>query len=120
MSGRMARSTRAPGFLAVSLVVLPIGAKVAEACECSDNPPCAAVSKADAVFVGTVVETLPEPLGGTLSWTVHTIAVNQRLHGSVESSPSGNVHEFTKTDGNGSGTIAFVDPPREGVILSIR
>ena len=86
MSVRMARSTRAAGFLAVSLVVLPIGAKVAEACECYDNPPCAAVWKADAVFVGTVVETMPEPLGGTISWTVQKIAVNQQLHGSVESS----------------------------------
>ena len=83
MDGAMARRTTVAIF---ALVVLfsPAGLRVGEACSCYDNPPCSAVWKADAVFVGTVVETMPEPLGGTISWTVHKIAVNQRLHGSVE------------------------------------
>src|SRR5262245_15287467 len=66
------------------LLFFPEGLRLAEACSCYDNPPCSAVWKDDAVFVGTVVEHAQEPLGGTISWTVHKIAVNRRLHGSVE------------------------------------
>jgi hypothetical protein len=80
----MARAIRAAEFLAVSLVILPVSPRVAEACSCSENPPCSAVWRADAVFVGTVVERVQEPLGGTLSWAVHSVAVNQPLHGSVD------------------------------------
>jgi len=46
---------------------------------------CAAVSRADAVFVGTVADRAPEPIGGSLSWTVHKIAVSQKRRGSVDS-----------------------------------
>jgi hypothetical protein len=49
------------------------------------NPPCAAVWRADAVFIGTVVDRTPERVGGSLSWTVHKVAVNQTLRGSVDS-----------------------------------
>jgi protocatechuate 3,4-dioxygenase beta subunit len=37
------------------------------------------------VFVGTVVDRTPERVGGSLSWTVHKVAVNQTLRGSVDS-----------------------------------
>ena len=67
----------------VALVVLFSGPRLAEACTCSENPPCSAVWRADAVFVGTVVEQVRESLGGSLGWTVHNIAVSQPLHGSV-------------------------------------
>jgi hypothetical protein len=81
----MARSLRAAEFLAVSLVILPLGARVAEACSCYENPPCSAVWRADAVFVGTVVEQLEESLSRTLSWTVHKVVVDRRLHGAPDS-----------------------------------
>ena len=71
-------------LLLAAILVGSAGLRVAEACSCYDNPPCAAVWKADAVFVGTVVERAQEPIGGTINWTVHHVAVNQRLHGSVE------------------------------------
>jgi hypothetical protein len=64
----------------------PIGLPVAEACVCDLNPPCAATWQADAVFVGTVVTQLPEPLGGSLSWIVRNVAVTQKLRGSVDAS----------------------------------
>ena len=72
---------------AIGLVGLLIiaGLRVAEACTCYDNPPCAAVWRAEAVFVGTVVERGQEPIGGTISWTVTHVAVNQQLHGSLDS-----------------------------------
>ena len=77
-------SQTARRIFALGLLFSPAGLHLAEACSCYDNPPCSAVWKADAVFVGTVVEEVQEALGGTISWTVHNIAVNQRLHGSVE------------------------------------
>jgi hypothetical protein len=84
MIERMARSMKAAELLAVFLVILPVGPRLAEACECSENPPCSAVWRADAVFVGTVVERVQQPLGGTVSWTVHNVAVDQPLHDSVD------------------------------------
>jgi len=75
--------------LRVALTLLFLGAPVllrtAAACSCQRNPPCAAVWRADAVFVGTVVDRAPERIGGSLSWTVHKIAVGQKLRGSVGS-----------------------------------
>lgn len=71
--------------LALTTVLLPIAARPAEACSCFANPPCAAVWKADAVFVGTVIDRVQEPVGGSISWTVHSVAVNQRLHGAIDS-----------------------------------
>jgi hypothetical protein len=72
--------------LATVLLVSATAARPAEACECAANPPCAAVWKADAVFVGTVVDRVQEPVGGLLSWTVYGVSVSQRLNGAV--SPS--------------------------------
>jgi Carboxypeptidase regulatory-like domain len=72
--------------LAVVLLIGPAGAHRAEACSCAANPPCATVWRADAVFVGTVVDRVQEPVGGALSWTVFNVSVNQRLHGAVDSS----------------------------------
>jgi len=71
--------------MAVATGLLLAGASHADACECIENPPCAAVWKADAVFVGTVVNSAQEPLGGSLNWMVHTVAVNQRLQGAIDS-----------------------------------
>ena len=71
--------------LALATVMLAVGARPAEACQCSANPPCAAVWKADAVFVGTVIDRVQEPVGGSISWVVHNVAVNQRLHGAIDS-----------------------------------
>jgi hypothetical protein len=71
--------------LAAVLVVSTAAARPAEACSCFENPPCAAVWKADAVFIGTVVEEVPERIGGSLSWTVHKVAVGQVLRGSIDS-----------------------------------
>jgi hypothetical protein len=68
----------------VALVVLFSGRRLAEACSCNENPPCAAVWRADAVFVGRAGQRVAESLGGTLSWTVQTIVVDQPLHGAVD------------------------------------
>jgi hypothetical protein len=85
----MAQFLRLPGSkawpLALTTVLLPIAARPAEACSCFANPPCAAVWKADAVFVGTVIDRVQEPVGGSISWTVYSVAVNQRLHRAVDS-----------------------------------
>lgn len=85
------RGTR-PGFPAASQVAVvtvllasAAGARLAEACSCSANPPCAAVWQADAVFVGTVIDRVDEHVGGAINWTVHNVAVNQRLHGAIGS-----------------------------------
>jgi hypothetical protein len=67
------------------LLVSAADARRAEACSCFANPPCAAVWKADAVFIGTVVDRAPERIGGSLSWTVHKVAVGQTLRGSADS-----------------------------------
>jgi hypothetical protein len=71
--------------LATVLLVAAAGERRAEACSCGENPPCAAVWRADAVFIGTVVDRSPERIGGSLSWTVHKVAVAQTVRGSVES-----------------------------------
>jgi hypothetical protein len=71
--------------LATVLLVSAVDVQRAEACSCFANPPCAAVWKADAVFIGTVVDRAPERIGGSLSWTVHKVAVGQTLRGSVDS-----------------------------------
>jgi hypothetical protein len=75
---------RANRLLLAALLISFAGRRESEACSCDQNPPCAAAWRADAVFVGTIVERTQEPLGGTLSWTVHHVAVNQRLLGSIE------------------------------------
>jgi hypothetical protein len=67
------------------LLVSAADARRAEACSCFANPPCAAVWKADAVVIGTVVDRAPERIGGSLSWTVHKVAVGQTLRGSADS-----------------------------------
>src|SRR3954471_8433855 len=69
--------------LAVLWLIAPVGMRVAEACVCDANPPCAATWSADAVFVGTVVNEVWEPLGGSVTWLVHNVAVTQTLRGSV-------------------------------------
>ena len=72
--------------LATVLLVSVAETRRAEACECDTNPPCAAVWRADAVFVGTAIDRVQEPVGGSLSWSVYHVSVNQRLHGVVDSS----------------------------------
>lgn len=37
------------------------------------------------MFIGTVVDRSPERIGGSLSWTIHKVAVGQTLRGSVDS-----------------------------------
>jgi hypothetical protein len=37
------------------------------------------------VFVATVLDRVQEPVGGSISWTVHNVAVSQRLHGVIDS-----------------------------------
>jgi hypothetical protein len=68
------------------LVSLPGLIEPAAACGCFDNPPCAAVWKADAVFVGTVTDRRLERIAGNLSWMVDDVAVSQRLRGAIDSS----------------------------------
>ena len=79
------RAAALRGALTLLFLVAPVLLRTAAACGCDANPPCAAVWRADAVFVGTVVDTTSERIGGSLSWTVHTVAVNQTLRGSVDS-----------------------------------
>src|SRR5215217_8920890 len=71
--------------LTLLFLVTPVLLRTAAACSCGANPPCAAVWRADAVFIGTVVDRTPERVGGSLSWTVHKIAVSQTFRGSVDS-----------------------------------
>jgi protocatechuate 3,4-dioxygenase beta subunit len=80
------RAAGVRGALTVLFLVAPALLRTAAACSCFENPPCAAVWRADAVFIGTVVDRTPERVGGSLSWTVHKVAVNQTLRGSVDSS----------------------------------
>ena len=95
---------------ALATLMLAVGAHPAEPCQCSANPPCAAVWKADAVFVGTVIDRGQEPVGGSISWIVHKVAVNQRLHGAIDSfitlvpgdRPSADVIEASKSHTAGS------------------
>jgi hypothetical protein len=70
--------------LAAACVVAPTAARLAAACSCFENPPCAVAGRADAVVIGTVLETKRETLGGRLGWTVHTIAVTKTLQGATE------------------------------------
>jgi hypothetical protein len=49
-----------------------------------ENLPCAALGTADVVVVGTVLESRREPVGGSLGWTVHTVAVSRTLRGSAD------------------------------------
>jgi protocatechuate 3,4-dioxygenase beta subunit len=71
--------------LTLLLLVAPALVRTAAACFCGANPPCAAVWRADAVFVGVVVERNRERVGGSLSWIVHKVAVKRVLRGSVDS-----------------------------------
>jgi len=70
------------------------------------------VWKADAVFIGTVVDRLPERIGDSLSWTVHKVAVGQTLRGSVDSF-------IPLVPGNlpGAGQIAAAHSPRAGPMM---
>lgn len=61
----------------------PLVVPTAAACFCGINPPCAAVWQAEAVFVGTVLDRASEVVGGSLSWTVHRIAVSRTLRESL-------------------------------------
>jgi hypothetical protein len=70
--------------LIVMLLLGPVMSRTAQACVCPAIPACAAVWRADAVFVGTVVDRTSEPLGGKLSWTVNKVIVNQVLLGSAD------------------------------------
>jgi hypothetical protein len=60
-------------FIAV-LLMAPVGLQPAAACGCFDNPPCAAVWRVDAVFIGSVVDRSSKRLAGSLSWTVNKTA----------------------------------------------
>ena len=71
---------------AALLLIAPAAVRVAEACVCDASPPCFATWQADAVFVGTVVNEVREPLGGSLTWLVHNVAVTQKLRGSIDAS----------------------------------
>ena len=71
--------------LALAFLLAPGVLRSAAACSCDAHPPCAAVWRADAIFVGTVVERGSERVGGTLSVTVHKVAIHQTLRGSVDS-----------------------------------
>ncbi len=55
--------------LAALLLIAPIGLQAVEGCVCDANPPCAAAGRADAVFVGTMVNQTLEPLSGPLTWS---------------------------------------------------
>lgn len=71
--------------LAVLLLLCPWMTGTATACSCDgENPPCAAVWEADAVFVGLVIDRPFERVGGNLHWTVNRIAVGQTLKGSLD------------------------------------
>jgi hypothetical protein len=72
------------GALFLLLLMGPAAARNAAACSCGANPPCAAVWRADAVFIGTVVDRTAERIGGSLRWTVHKVAVTHALRGSID------------------------------------
>jgi len=77
------RGTIRAGIAALWLIA-PVAVPVAQACVCDASPPCFAAWQADAVFVGTVVNEVREPLGGSLTWRVHNVAITQKLRGSVD------------------------------------
>jgi hypothetical protein len=66
-----------------ALLIAPMSIGVAEACVCDANPACAATWRADAVFVGAIVNQIFEPLAGPVTWPVHNVAVTQMLRGTV-------------------------------------
>jgi hypothetical protein len=76
-----------------------------------------AVWQADAVFVGTVIDRVEEPVGGSMTWTVYNVSVNQRLHGQVGSSvitvggyrPSAEEIEASKSAAGPSHVISSCD-----------
>jgi hypothetical protein len=70
--------------IATVLVLAPPVARDAAACSCGERVPCAVAGLADVVFIGTVLEAKRETIGGSLGWTVHTIAVTKVLRGSAE------------------------------------
>ena len=81
------RCTALRCVLAAMFLLAPTLVRTAAACTCDVNatPPCAAVWRADAVFIGTVVEEAVERIAGNLSWAVHRISVSQRLQGETSS-----------------------------------
>jgi hypothetical protein len=86
VGGLTAKSAAQRTALALLLLSAPPLVPTAAACTCDINPPCAAIWQAEAVFVGTVVDRASEVVGGSLSWTVHRIAVSRTFRGSVDSS----------------------------------
>lgn len=72
-------------LLCLTFLASALETRIATACSCYANPPCAAVWRADAVFIGIAVEKTRERVGGSLHWIVHRIAVSQVLRGSVDS-----------------------------------
>ena len=83
VSPRSAKTRACRVAVAALLVVCSAGVRSAEACSCPATLACAAAWRADAVFIGTVVDSKPERVGGLLSWTVTSVAVSQTFRGSV-------------------------------------
>jgi hypothetical protein len=61
---RRVRAAALRAALTLLFLVAPLLLRTAAACACGENPSCAAVWRADAVFVGTVVDRTPERVGG--------------------------------------------------------
>jgi hypothetical protein len=71
-------------LLSALFIVVASWARTAAACACDENPPCAAVWHADAVFIGKAVYAYSEPIGPSTSWWVNTISVSQPLRGAID------------------------------------